>query len=139
MWRYELFVPTAVALVIAAGALSLPRREASLGRIWALVLVLAVASWSLVVAYLHFKSDAGAWHFVARRDLGYWIGSLIFTTGPFLALAIMAPLMQHFAVPRTALVAVLVIGVVLGIVFTPWLFYVGWVVGCVAAGYTSCM
>jgi len=78
--------------------------------------------------------------FVLQREGGYWLGSAVMLSLPFLAVAALRRFM--FATPQTASLTIRVtlgVAALVGWLLSPGLFVVGWVTGCVFAGYPSCM
>ena len=140
MWNYALFVPAALLLgflavsVTRAGA-SLPITRASV-----LAFCLWLLSWFATVALLYAQSPGNlASSFIARRDLGYWSGSALLMGAPFVVVLAAGRLLTGTQwAQATRRLAVLLLASALWFL-TPWLFFVGWVMGCVALGYTSCM
>lgn len=140
MWNYALFVPAALALAFLAFWLTREEQPPKATRAASLTAVLWVTSWLLVVASLYARSSGSlSTSFVLQREVGYWAGSALFVLLPFFAVFSVGRLVRFtgWAQPARRVVAMSV--AVAAWVITPWLFFAGWVTGCVVLGYQSCM
>jgi cobalamin synthase len=140
MWRIEPFVPAGVILLLLAWVILAKQRPPSHRSIAYITLCSWLLAWLSIVVWMKSQSEgAGVSRFVAQRDLGYWIGSALFLILPFAivtVLALSARRLKMGVLPALASASALATA---GAVFLPGLFAAGWVIGCVLAGYPSCM
>jgi hypothetical protein len=140
MWNYAFFAPAALLLALLAVSLTRANAEPPLRRAGLLALGLWLLSWLVAMLFLYGRSGANfASSFVPQRDLGYWSGSALLMSAPFLAVLAAGKLLPRtgLAKPFQRIAVLLVAGAAW--LLTPWLFFVGWVTGCVTSGYPSCM
>ena len=140
MWNYAIFIPAALALGLLALQYTAKPKAPSFRSAGLLCLAAWLLSWTLVVVYLYSRSSGRlSESLVFQRELGYWSGSALFMAIPFVAVLAAGLLLgrTNLAAPAKRAVALTTAG--FAWVFTPWLFFAGWVMGCVAVGYPSCM
>jgi hypothetical protein len=140
MWRITAFVPAAMLLVLLAWV-TLGRNEAPSRKQTAyLTLTLSLVAWISIVLPLQFQSVSfERYRFVAQRDIGYFIGSALFLCAPFVVVAILSLAVRRFNLGKVAAGSSALVLAAAGSIFIPGLFTAGWVIGCVLAGYPSCM
>jgi hypothetical protein len=89
---------------------------------------------------LQFQSGAtNQYRFVAQRDIGYFIGSALFLCAPFVVVSMLSLAARRFGLGKVAAGGSALVLAAAGSIFIPSLFAAGWVIGCVFAGYPSCM
>lgn len=141
MWHYLTFLPCGIALVAQVVLFIGTARRMPTRHPWKVATALWLAAWLTVVLFLYASSDAPlSRDFALQRDGGYWLGSAVMLSLPFLAVAALRSFM--FAPPRatpTTAFAGLASVALAGWLLSPGLFSFGWVAGCVVAGSTSCM
>ena len=140
MWRTAPFVPAAALLLLLVwltlGRKAVPSRRQTAS----LAVVLSLLAWVTIVLPLLFHTVGGERsHFVAQRDLGYFIGSALFLFSPFAVVAALSLAARRLNFGRVAAGGSAVFLAAAGSVLIPGLFATGWIVGCVLAGYSSCM
>lgn len=140
MWNYALFVPVAGALTylaikITQAAPVLPTRRAGsfAFTLWAL-------SWLAVLMILDARPSVGLSDaFVLGRDVGYLAGSALFVALPFLAVLGVGLALRLTSWTQSVKRVTALSVAAIGWFFVPWLFFTGWIMGCVVLGYRSCL
>ena len=141
MWRWSAFAPAGAFLLVLAWV-ALTRRDVTSRRhIVYLTFGLALLAWLSIVLPLRapFFGSGASYGFVAQRDIGYFIGSLIFVCAVFVIVSVLGVAGRRLSLGKVATGFSAVLLAATGFVFIPGLFATGWVVGCVFAGYPSCM
>jgi hypothetical protein len=140
MWNYTIFLPAAALLALLAVLQASEHSMRSPVRVAALAIAFWLLSWFAVVAVVYARSaDTLSSSFVPQRELGYWSGSALFMAVPFLAVFAAGHALSRTRLSyrsRRYMALVVAAG---AWVFTPGLFFAGWVMGCLAFGYRSCM
>ena len=140
MWRIEPFLPAAASLFLLAWIILARQRAPSYRNTAYLALGLWLLAWLSIVVWMKSQSvGSGESRFVAQRDIGYWIGSALFLLAPFAIVSTLAVGARRLQMRVLAAGASAFVLAAVGSVFIPGLFAAGWVVGCVFAGYPSCM
>ena len=139
MWNYSAFAPAGVCLVGLAWWVSGAKQGLPIRRAISLGVGLWVLAWLGTLGYMALVGDGKPRTFIAQRDVGYLIGSLIFISVPFLAVLMSSMVLRQAPLNATPKVLASLGIAAVAWLFVPWLFYVGWIVGCVFAGYPSCM
>jgi len=139
VWNFPLFAPAAACLVGLAWWLAGTKVAPSSGKSLLLAIGLWVLAWLATVGYIALTRESWPETFVAQRDLGYLIGSLLFIAAPFVVVLLTATLVRRTTMTEFVRVSVSIGTAVVAWFFFPWLFLVGWIMGCVFAGYRSCM
>ncbi|GCL62587.1 hypothetical protein [Pseudaquabacterium pictum] len=141
MWHYLTFLPCGVAL-FAQVALSTGNSWRVLSsHTWKTATALWLGAWIATLLILYGRGEGSVFKgFVLQREAGYWLGSAVMLSLPFIALAALRRFMfaTPQAAPSTTRIA-LGLAALVGWLLSPGLFGVGWVAGCVFAGYPSCM
>ena len=141
MWQYLTFLPCAIALIAQVGLSTGTARRMATNHPWRVAIALWLGSWLATLLILYGRSQGSiVGNFVLQREIGYWLGSAVMLSLPFIAVAALHRFMfaTPQAAPSTARVA-LGTAALAGWLLAPGLFSVGWVAGCVFVGYQSCM
>jgi hypothetical protein len=141
MWRWSVFAPAGALLLLLAWVALARRDVTSRKHVAYLTLGLALLAWLSIVLPLRapfFGSDENH-DFVAQRDIGYFIGSFIFVCATFALVAALGIAGRRFNLGKVATGLSALVLAATGFLFVPGLFATGWIVGCVFAGYSSCM
>ena len=140
MWRIAPFVPAAALLLLLAWV-TIARREAPSRKQTAyFALVLSLLAWLSIVLPMQFQSVGSERHnFVAQRDIGYFVGSALFLCGPFALVAALSLAAREIRLGKAAAAGSAMVLAAAGFILVPGLFATGWLIGCVFAGYPSCM
>lgn len=140
MWNYALFIPVAVSLALLAIKLTHPQSTVSIRRAGTLAAILWALSWLAVLTILYAGPADGMENtFILRREGGYWVGSALFVALPFFAVFLVGMTLRSMNWVQSAKRVAALSVAAAGWFFAPWLFFVGWVTGCVLMGYPSCM
>jgi len=140
MWRIAVFLPAACLLLLLAWATLARSKTPDPKHVVYLTVSLALLAWLSIVLPMHFQSrgiERG--HFVAQRDIGYFVGSAVFLCAPFAVVSILSVAARRFNLGKMAAGVSALVLASAGLLFMPGLFAAGWVIGCVFAGYPSCM
>jgi hypothetical protein len=140
MWRIAVFVPAAALRLLLAwvtlGRHETPSRKHTIY----LTLALTLLAWLSIVLPMQFQSGAiERYRFVAQRDIGYFIGSALFLCAPFAVVSILSLAARRLKLGKVAASSSALVLAAAGSIFIPSLFAAGLVIGCVFAGYPSCM
>ncbi len=140
MWRIAAFVPAASLLLLLAW-MTLARRELpSRKDITYLTVFLSLLAWLSIVIPMQIQSGAiDSYRFVAHRDIGYFVGSAVFLCALFSLASILSLAARKLNLGKIAAGGSALVIASACSLFMPGLFATGWVIGCVFAGYTSCM
>ena len=141
MWHYLTFLPCGVALIAQVTLSTGSARRTPTSHPWLIATTLWLGAWIATLLILYGRTEGSVVRdFALQREGGYLLGSAVMLSLPFIAVAVLCRFM--FAAPHaassTARIAVGVVALV-GWLLSPGLFSVGWVGGCVFAGYSSCM
>ena len=140
MWRITAFAPAAALLLLLAWVTLGLRETPSLKRTIYFALALALLAWLSIVFPLQFQSSAiGRYRFVAQRDIGYFVGSALFLCAPFAVVSMLSLAARRFQLGKAGAGSLGLVLASAGSIFIPGLISAGWIVGCVFAGYSSCM
>lgn len=140
MWRIAPLVPAATLLLLLAWVTMTRREVPSRKQTACLALVLSQLAWLSIALPMQFPSVGGERpHFVAQRDIGYFVGSALFLCGPFALVAALSLAARKAGLGRVAAAASAMVLAAAGSILIPGLFATGWLIGCVFAGYPSCM
>ena len=140
MWHYLTFAPTAVALIVLVAVLAKLGRTPRAGKAWLAAVALSLISWGTTVVLLYSRGTGSLIaDFVPQRDLGYWLGSAVLASAPFLVVTGVSRFLVRAPRVSSSLALALTPLAVLGWLVSPGLFAAGWVFGCVAFGYRSCL
>lgn len=141
MWHYLTFLPCGVALIAQVALSTGTARRKPTSHPWRVATVLWLGSWFTTLLILYGPGEGSVVRdFVLQREGGYWLGSALMLSLPFIAVAVLRRFM--FATPQAAPhIARVALGfaALAGWLLSPGLFSVGWVAGCVFVGYPSCM
>ena len=141
MWTYLTFLPCGVALFAQVAITTGRSRHVLSSHPWKLATALWLGAWIATLLILYGRGNGSVFNgFVLQREGGYWFGSAVMLSLPFVAVAGLHRFM--FATPQAASSTIrfaLGVAALVGWLLSPGLFGVGWVTGCVFAGYPSCM
>ncbi len=141
MWHYLPFLPCGLALMAQVALITGTARRMSTSRTWVVTALLWLGAWFATLHILYGRTEGSIFRdFILLRDGGYWVGSAVMFSLPFIAVVAV----RHFmlATPRVASKSA---QVALGCValagwgLSPGLFSIGWVAGCLFAGYPACL
>jgi hypothetical protein len=140
VWHYLTFAPSAVGLFVLVAMLAKLGQTLRADKVWSMAVVLWLVSWAATVALLYSRSNGSLINdFVPQRDLGYWLGSALLASAPFLIVTGVGQFLVRSPRIGSSLALALTPLAVLGWLLLPGLFTTGWVFGCVAFGYHSCL
>jgi hypothetical protein len=141
MWTYLTFLPCGIALMAQVVLSTGTARRMPTSHPWRIAAALWLGAWLTTVLVLYGRGEGSVVRdFVVQREGGYWLGSAVMLSLPFIAVEALRRFM--FATPeatRSTARAATSFTALAGWLLSPGLFGVGWVVGCVLAGYPSCM
>ena len=140
LWRIAPFVPAATLLLLLAWVTITRREVPSRKETVYFALILSILDWLSIVLPMQFQSVGGERHnFIARRDFGYFVGSALFLCGPFALVAALSLAARRVGLSKAAAAGSAMVLAAGGSILIPGLFATGWLIGCVFAGYPSCM
>jgi hypothetical protein len=141
MWRWSVFLPAGALLLVLAWVALTRRYKPSRKHVALSTLGFALLAWLSIVLPLRqpFVGTGASYGFVAQRDVGYFVGSALFLCLPFAVVAMLSIAARKINLSKVAAGLSALVLAAAGFLFVPGLFATGWILGCVLAGYPSCV